>query len=319
MAVYTDVDPETLQRFLGINYDLGPVIEFAGIPEGIQNTNYFLKTEKGKFILTLFERRTPEKDLPYFFEFINHLAREKFPCPLPIKSNQGTPLTTLAGKSAALLTFLPGRSTQTPTPSQCFASGQMIAKLHVAGSGFKGSRENLFSLKAVETMFKKMRPEIARTWPGWEKEIEAELVFQAAYPFKGLPFGTIHADIFPENVFFEGDEVTGLIDFYFTCSDILIYDLAIALSCWGFTGDGEFKNEHFQKMLKGYETTRSLEKTERHALPILLRRSALSFLITRIEYVFNPPPNILGVQKDPKEFMNILAKLQMRRHISDYL
>lgn len=319
MAVYTDVDQETFQGFLAEWYDLGKLVEFSGISEGIQNTNYFVKTEKGKFILTLFERRTPEKDLPYFFDFINHLTKEKFPCPVPIKTNQRTPLTTLAGKSAALLTFLPGRSTQNPTPSQCFAVGRMIAELHSAGSGFKRSRENLFSPKAVETMFKKMRPGIARTWPGWEKEIEAELVLQAAYPFKGLPFGTIHADIFPENVFFEGDEVTGLIDFYFTCSDILIFDLAIALSCWGFSGDGRFKNEHFQKMLEGYETTRSLEKTERNALPILLRRSALSFLMTRIEYVLYPPPNILGVQKDPKEFMNILAKLQLKRHIEDYL
>lgn len=319
MAVYTDVDRETLRGFLRRNYDLGKLIDYAGIPEGIQNTNFFVKTEKGKFILTLFERRTPEQDLPYFMDLMKHLEEQGFPCPLPVNTNQGSALASLAGKTAALLTFLPGQSPQDPTPSQCFAVGRMIAKLHGAGSGFKRSRENLFSLEAVETMFKKMRPEIAKTWPGWENEIETELVFQAANPLKGLPFGTIHADVFPENVFFEGDAITGLIDFYFSCSDILAFDLAIALSCWCFTGDGRFKNEHFQKMLEGYENTRPLKKTEREALPILLRRSALSFLMTRVEYVLYPPSNILGVQKDPKEFMNILANLQKRGHIKDYL
>lgn len=319
MAVYTEVDRKTLQGFLDIYYDLGPVIEFAGIPEGIQNTNYFLKTEKGKFILTLFERRTPTSDLPYFFEFMNHLEEQGFPCPLPINTNQGSALASLAGKTAALLTFLPGQSPQNPTPSQCFAVGRMIAELHEAGKNFKKSRENLFSPKAVHGMFRDMKTDIAKTWPGWEKEIEAELVFQAANPLKGLPFGTIHADVFPENVFFEGEEISGLFDFYFACNDFLAYDLAIALNCWCLGEDWRLKNKHFRKMLEGYESVRPLEKAERKALPILLRRAALRFLMTRVEDVLQPPVNILGVQKDPKEFMNILANLQSRCQIEDYL
>lgn len=319
MAVYTDVDRETLQGFLRLNYDLGKLIDYAGIPEGIQNTNYYVKTEKGKFILTLFERRTPTRDLPFFFDFMKYLGGKGFSCPLPIATKAGVPLTELVGKPAVLVTFLPGLAIEKPNPTQCFASGEIIGRLHGAGNKFQKTRENIFSPKAVKAMFEKMETGISETWPGWGKKIEAELAFQAANPLKGLPLGTIHADVFPENVFFEGDAITGLIDFYFACTDFLAFDLAISLSYWGFTGDGELKILHFQKMLEGYESTRPLEEAEREALPILLRRAALRFLMTRVEDVLHPPTNILGVQKDPKEFMNILANLQKRGHIKDYL
>ncbi|MEE8296174.1 MAG: homoserine kinase [Sphingomonadales bacterium] len=318
MAVYTDVDRETLQGFLRRNYDLGELIDFAGIPEGIQNTNYYVKTEKGKFILTLFERRTPTRDLPFFFDFMKHLDGKGFSCPLPVATKAGYPLTELVKKPAVLVTFLPGLSIEKPSPTQCFASGELIGRLHRAGKKFQKTRENLFSPKRVETMFKKLQPGISGTWPGWEKEIEAELAFQAANPLKGLPFGTIHADVFPENVFFKGDAATGLIDFYFACRDFLAFDLAIALSCWGFNIQGTLLREHFKSMLEGYEKIRPLTKKERAALPILLRRASLSFLMTRVEDVLHPPGNILGMQKDPKEFMNILANQQKRGHIEDY-
>lgn len=318
MAVYTDVDRKTLKGFLADNYDLGELEEFAGIPEGVQNTNYYVKTEKGKFILTLFERRTPTDDLPYFCQFMDHLGAQKFPCPVPIKTKTSSPITALAGKPAILVTFLSGGSTDAPTPEQCFSAGEMIATLHKTGKDFKKSRDNLFSAKAVKNMFLMMEPGIAKNWPGWEKEIRTEVAFQATNAPTYLPIGTVHADIFPDNVFFEGNEVTGLIDFYFTCSDYLAYDLAISLCCWCFTKDGTLKEYHFHKMLAGYENSRLLEEAEKRALPIFLRRAALSFLMTRIEDVLHPPPNILGVQKDPKEFMNILAYVQNRRHIEDY-
>lgn len=319
MAVYTEVDRKTLQGFLEAHYVLGPLEDFAGIPEGIQNTNYALKTAVGRFILTLFERRTPEKDLPFFFEYMAHLKTKGFPCPAPVKTIAKGYVAKLMGKPAAIVSFLPGKADMNPFPERCFAAGCMIARLHEAGRDFKKVRPNLFSLSSVNALFKELEAGIAQKWPGLEKTIREELEVLSNQNFKNLPRGMIHTDIFPDNVFFQGEKVTGLIDLYFSSADFLAYDLAISLGCWCFEKNGALKREHFRAMVKGYESVRPLVKSEKGALPLLLRHASLSFLMTRVEDVLKPPANILGVQKDPKEFMNILANQQTRPHLGDYL
>lgn len=318
MAVYTDLDQKTVSRFLASHYDLGKALAFKGIPEGIQNSNYYLKTEKGEYILTLVERRTPEADLPYFLDYMAHLSGKGFPCPRPVASKSGNLIQKLAEKPAIIVTFLPGKADMQPTPGHCYSAGALIAKLHRAGKGFKKTRENLFSLKRLVRMFRELKPEIGKNWPGLDHGIEEELAYQVKNQPRDLPLGPIHTDIFPDNVFFEGERATGLIDFFFSCTNFLAYDLAIALGSWCFEKTGNTRRPNFKRMVEGYESIRPLEKAERRALPVLLRKSSLASLITRLEDVLHPPENVLGVQKDPFEYRKILANQQKKSHIREY-
>ncbi|MDB5511570.1 MAG: homoserine kinase [Enterovirga sp.] len=306
MAVYTEVSDHDLRRFMAL-YDLGEVLSFKGIAEGVENSNFFLQTERGPFILTLYEKRVREDDLPFFLGLMKHLAGKGLTCPLPVSNRAGEALGTLAGRPAVIVTFLEGLAVKRPAAIHCRAVGTALAQLHEAGRDFASTRENALSLPGWAPLFARADGQADRVSPGLGQRIEAELGFLAAAWPSGLPTGVIHADLFTDNVFFRGSELSGLIDFYFACTDALAYDLAICLNAWCFEPDGSFNVTKGRAMIAGYEAVRRLDPEEGEALPILARGSALRFMLTRLVDWLNVPPGALVRPKDPLEYDRKLA------------
>ncbi len=319
MAVYTEVDRKTLDVFLAKNYDLGPVKGFMGIPEGIENTNYHLKTTKGDFILTLFEKRVPSNALPFFLDLMEHLSAKKIPTPAPVPGKQGGVLFDCLGKKAVIITFLPGQAVVEPNPDHCFACGKISAAMHIAARDFPKTRKNPLGLSGLNDVFVNIRADMTKRLPTMAELVEEEFAFQGEMHKISLPEAVVHADLFPDNVFFNKTRVTGVIDFYFAANDALGYDLAVTTNSWCFDAEGEFLADNFLALIEGYETTRPLQEMERAAFPALLRQAALRFLLTRSEDWLNPPPGFLGIVKDPVEYGKILSFHRKRRHIGDYL
>ena len=240
MAVYTEVTDEALATFLD-GYDLGRVISFKGIAEGVENSNFLLRTDAGQFILTLYEKRVHEEDLPFFVGLMEHLARRGVTCPQPVRARDGQALGRLAGRAAAIVTFLDGLWIRRPQARHCAAVGEALARMHEAGAGFALSRPNALSIGGWPALFAVAERRADEVSPGLARETAAELAaLQAIWP-NDLPSGVIHADLFPDNVFFLGERLSGLIDFYFACNDAFAYDLAICLNAWCFEPDGPFK------------------------------------------------------------------------------
>ncbi len=319
MAVYTEVAYEDLVAFLE-RYDLGELHAFKGIAEGVENTNYLLHTENGQYILTLYEKRTRAEELPFFLDLMTHLARGGIPCPLPVADKEGECLQTLNGRPAAIVTFLDGVSVRNPRPAHCRAVGRALAQMHVAGQDFPGRRENSLALSAWPALLDKCGPAIEDIRPGLGALISAELAYLADHwPQKtDLPRGIIHADLFPDNVLFLGETVSGLIDFYFACEDFLAYDLAICLNAWCFERDGAFNITKARALLKGYEAVRPLTDRGMAALPILARGAALRFLLTRSHDWIHHDQNALVRPKDPLEYLRKLTFHQSVRDVSAY-
>ncbi len=317
MAVYTDVTDEALFAFLA-SYDLGAVLSFKGIAEGVENSNFLLHCEGGHFILTLYEKRVHAADLPFFIGLMEHLAAKSVSCPLPVKKRDGKALGELAGRPAAVITFLDGVSTRKPKAQHCFETGRALAQLHVAAEGFALSRPNALSLEHWPDLFQSSRAGAEEVSPGLGNEIAQELdALQRLWPCD-LPQGIIHADLFPDNVFFIGEKLSGLIDFYFACNDALAYDLAICLNAWCFEPDGAFNATKGRALLQGYESLRRLDEEERLALPILARGAALRFLLTRLYDWLNVPPGALVKPKNPLEYLDRLRFHQMIDHAGEY-
>lgn len=306
MAVFTEVSDEALAAFLGA-YDIGAAVALKGISEGTENTTYLLHTERGPFILTLFEKRVAAKDLPYFLALMEHLAARGVPCPTPIKDRGGTDLRALCGRPASIVTFLPGLWPRRATPPQCRAFGAAMAGLHRAAADFPASRRNDLALRDLRPILASRRDRADELRPGLAAELDDALSgIEARWP-DALPAGTIHADLFPDNVFFRGETVTGIIDFYFACTDFLAYDIAVALNAWCFEISGEFNVTKAAQMLAGYQTVRRLEPEERAALPVLAAGAALRFAATRLVDWFDRPDGALVRPKDPLEFVHRLA------------
>jgi homoserine kinase type II len=306
MAVYTEVPDEDLRGFLA-TYDLGEVLSFKGIVEGVENSNFFLQTERDRFILTLYEKRVREADLPFFLGLMEHLAGRGLECPLPVRNRNGDALGRLAGRPAVVVTFLEGLAVKRPGVSHCRAVGAELARLHEAGRDFAGRRPNALSLDAWAPLFASADGQADRLAPGLAARTQAELDELAAIWPAGLPDGVIHADLFTDNVFFIGDALSGVIDFYFACTDALAYDLAICLNAWCFEPDGSFNATKGRGMIAGYQSVRPLEPEEVTALPILARGSALRFMLTRLVDWLNVPPGALVRPKDPLEYDRKLA------------
>jgi homoserine kinase type II len=309
MAVYTEVSDEELSKFIA-NYRLGELLSFKGIAEGVENTNYLVHTETGPFFLTLYEKRVAPEDLPFFLGLMEHLANAGIRCPTPVRDAQGQSLRQLAGRPAALVTFLEGVWIRRPQVTHCAAVGQAMARLHLAGQNFSLRRVNALGLSgwyAVYARFKEHADEIA---PGLGATIERELDHLAGHWPGDLAQGVIHADLFPDNVFFLGDQLSGLIDFYFACNDALIY--AIALNAWCFESDHSFNMTKGQALLKGYQAIRSIQPEERQALPLLARAAALRFLLTRAHDWLHTSAEALVKRKDPLEY---LRRLKFHRTI----
>ena len=317
MAVYTDVPDEELRGFLAA-YDLGEVLSFKGIAEGVENSNFFLKTSAGPFILTLYEKRVNEADLPFFLGLMQHLSARGINCPLPVRTKTGQALGRLAERPAVIVTFLEGLAVRRPTAPHCRAVGAALAGLHEAGREFAMARPNALSVAAWEPLFARAEHEADRVAPGLAERTRAELEFLSGHWPQGLPSGIIHADLFTDNVFFRGRDLSGLIDFYFACTDALAYDLAICLNAWCFEQGGSFNATKGSAMIAGYESVRRLEEAEVQALPILARGSAVRFMLTRLVDWLNVPPGALVRPKDPLEYDRKLAFHRHVRAAGDY-
>ncbi len=317
MAVYTEVGDDDLTEFL-TRYDIGTLRSYKGIAEGVENTNYLLNTSGGTFILTLYEKRVDPADLPFFLGLMQHLFSNGVTCPQPVRDKQGDVLNTLGGKHAAMVTFLEGVWPRHPKPVHAFETGQALARMHKGGSGFALTRRNALGPAGWRPLYTKFADRADSILPGLAKLIGGELDYLEAHWPAGLPQGVIHADLFPDNVFFVGEKLSGLIDFYFACNDSLAYDLGVCLNAWCFEPDFAFNVTKARAMLKGYESVRPLTPPERQAMPLLARGAAMRFLLTRSFDWLNTPKNALVARKDPFDYVRRLRFHQSTRSIADY-
>jgi homoserine kinase type II len=317
MAVYTDVAAEELAEFLK-SYDIGELLSYKGIAEGVENSNFSMHTTKGPYILTLYEKRVAEGDLPYFLSLMAHLAERGVSCPQPAKSRSGAVYSTLAGRPAAIINFLEGMWPRRPNAAHCTGVGEALAKMHLAGRDFPLFRANPLSVSGWRPLFERAADRADTVQAGLRDFIARELDhLEARWP-NDLPVGVIHADLFPDNVFFLGDRLSGLIDFPFSCNDILAYDVAICLNAWCFESDNSFNVTKARALLNAYSRTRPLFAAEQNALPLLARGAALRFLLTRLVDFLNVPPGALVKPKDPLEYVRKLRFQQGVTAISDY-
>jgi homoserine kinase type II len=301
MAVYTQVPDDALEAFLA-DYGIGALVSYKGIAEGVENTNYYLETEQGAFILTLYEKRVDPSDLPFFLALMDHLAARDIRCPTPIHGRDGDALRSLCGRPAAITAFLRGVSPRRVGIRHCGPLGDALARMHVAGDDFTMGRPNALCVEGWRPLFEKCAPRAHEVQNGLAGELEAELeVLEAGWP-TGLPAGVIHGDLFPDNVFFLGDEVSGLIDFYFACNDFYAYDLAICINAWCFEPDGSFNVTKARHMLSAYRKVRPFSQDELTALPLLLRGGALRFLLTRLHDWLFHPEGALVTPHNPLEY-----------------
>ena len=305
MAVYTEVGDEDLVAFVAA-YDIGAVLSCKGIAEGVENSNFALTTERGAYILTLYEKRIDADDLPFFLGLIEHLAAAGVPCPRPVHGRDGGALRELAGRPAAIVTFLCGMWPRRITAEHCAEVGRAMAGLHLAGGDFKPTRGNGLGLAAWRPLLERCDPEADDLRFGLVAEMSRELnAIEAAWP-SDLPGGVIHADMFPDNVFFNQGRVSGVIDFYFACNDAFAYDIAIALNAWCFAADGGFDRDLAASFIAGYTAVRRLEAAEVAALPVLARGAAMRFLLTRLYDWSNTPADALVTRKNPIEYLDKL-------------
>ncbi|MCR4282160.1 MAG: homoserine kinase [Bauldia sp.] len=313
MAVYTDFSDEEFDAFMA-GYDLGAVLSVKGIAEGVENSNYLLATERGQFILTLYEKRVDPADLPFFLGLMEHLAGRGLSCPLPVRDRNGKALNRLAGRPAAIVTFLSGMWVRRPKAEHCAAVGGALARLHLAGEGFPLTRRNALSVADWRPLYEQCGGRADVVLAGLGGEIEHELGYLETNWPHGLPEGIIHADLFQDNVFFLGGKLSGLIDFYFACNDMLAYDVAICLNAWCFETDGSLNVTKARALLSGYRNVRAFTDAEIDALPLLARGSALRFLLTRLYDWLTVPEGALVVPKDPIEYYR---KLRFHRSVGD--
>ena len=317
MAVYTEVSDEALTAFLSA-YEIGRLLSFKGIAEGVENTNFFLHTTAGSYILTLYEKRVREDDLPFFLNLMEHLAARGLACPQPIRNRDGSALGRLCGRPAVNVSFLEGVSVKRPGVHHCTELGRALAGLHAAGRDFGMRRDNNLSVEAWEPLFRAAAPRADEVAAGLTARVRDDLsVLEAGWP-RGLPSGVIHADLFTDNVFFIGDDLSGLIDFYFACTDAFAYDLAICLNAWCFDAEGKFHRDMGEALIAGYESVRPLEHAEVAALPILCRGAALRFMLTRLVDWLNVPPGALVQPKDPLEYDRRLTFHRTATQARDY-
>ena len=317
MAVYTEVTDEDLTDFLA-SYDLGQALSCKGIAEGVENSNYLLHAQRGRFILTLYEKRVQESDLPFFLGLMEHLAKRGVVCPQPVRNKAGVALGRLAGRPAVLVTFLDGISVNRGTARHCASVGAALAQLHLAGADFPARRDNALSVAGWVALFRSAEAHANGVTQGLAEAISSELdLLMRRWP-QDLPKGLIHADLFPDNVFFLGPEISGLIDFYFACVDAFAYDVAICLNAWCFEPDGSYNITKGMALLSGYERVRGLTNEEFAALPILARGAALRFLLTRLVDWLDVPAGALVRPKDPMEYARKLRFHQRVESAREY-
>lgn len=306
MAVFTSVSEAELAAWLG-DYSLGQLLELQPIASGIENTNYFVTTANGRFVLTLFEKLTAD-ELPFYLNLMAHLARHGIPCPAPVADRRSRFLGTLNGKPACVVTRLSGKSTTTPDEAQCAAVGAMLAQMHIAGQSFSQVMPNPRGAAWRTAAAPQVRPFLDAAQVAL---LDGEVALHAGHDWSKLPQGVIHADLFRDNVLLEGERVGGLIDFYFACTDALLYDVAVTFNDWCMDGDCAPDTARGQAFLRAYHAVRPLTDGEREAWPLMLRAAALRFWLSRLYDLHLPRDGELVHAHDPRHFERIL-----RNHIA---
>ncbi|MBO6917858.1 MAG: homoserine kinase [Rhizobiaceae bacterium] len=317
MAVYTDITEIELADCL-TQYNIGTLLSYKGIAEGVENSNFLLRTTEGTFILTLYEKRVNKDDLPFFLGLMEHLAERGLNCPLPVHRDDGEILSELAGRPAAIITFLEGMWLRRPQAKHCKELGAALANMHLAGKDFEITRKNALAMEDWRPLWNLSHDQADSVQKGLTAEIDKSLAsLEANWP-TDLPSGVIHADLFADNVFFIGDELSGLIDFYFACNDMFAYDISICLNAWCFETDGSYNMTKGRALLKGYQSVRPLEQAEQDALPILARGSAMRFFLTRIYDWLTVPDGAFVQKKDPLEYLKRLRFHNQINSSSEY-
>ena len=317
MAVYTKLSENNLKDFFS-KYNLGKLLKFQGIQEGIENSNYFVKTDSGKFILTVYEKRVEEKDLPFFMGLMKNIFNKNFPSPEPIINKNGNYITEIFGKKAAVVSFLEGASKKNLTPGNCHEVGIYTAKLHMITKNLNIKRTNRLSVNSWRLIYRKIQRDCSKIYPDLTKIIERNLeIIEDKWP-KNIPRGIIHADLFPDNIFFKGNKLTGIIDFYFSCYDFYALEIAICLNALCF--EGKNKNLSFnvtkaKKFIDGYSSIRKLTEEEKESLKILCHGAAMRFLLTRVFDYLNLTEDALVKIKDPVEY---LKRLEFHNSVKNY-
>ena len=316
MAVYTKLSESELKKFFS-KYNLGKLLNFKEIKEGIENTNYFIHTEKGKFVLTLYEKRVEEKDLPFFISLMRNLFDKNFPSPEPIINRNGSYISEVLKKKAAVVSFLDGCAKKNLNPNDCYQVGINTGNLHLITKNLTGNRKNKLSIDSWRKIYNKVKKDCNKIHPDLTKVIEKNLdEIEKNWP-KNIPSGIIHADLFPDNIFFKQNKVSGIIDFYFSCNDFFAYDVAVCLNSLCFENQSTFNVTKAKNFIKGYNSVRELNKKEKESLPILARGAAMRFLITRM-YDYLKQTNLDGAifrTKDPIEY---LKRLEFHNNVTNY-
>jgi homoserine kinase type II len=303
MSVYTTVERDELEEFLS-HYSLGELLEYEGISAGIENTNYFVTTSQGQYVLTLFEALTAD-ELPYFLELMAHLAEHDVPSAHPIPDEQGKYLRTLNGKPAALVMRLQGHNIETTNQAQCAELGKALGHLHVVGQSYKGYRKNLRGPHWWQVTAREVMPKLGQDDATL---LQAELAFQRQHRFDALPQGVIHADLFRDNALFVDNHLTGIIDFYYACNDLLLYDVAVTVNDWCTLPNGHLDPDRLGALLEGYQTERQFSDAEHEDWPVMLRAAALRFWLSRLKDLHFPREGEITHIKDPTVFQRILEQ-----------
>ena len=317
MAVYTKLNDSTLKEFF-LKYNLGQLLNYEEIQEGIENTNYFIKTNKGKFILTLYEKRVEEKDLPFFMGLMRNLFDANFPSPEPIVNKNGNYITEISKKKAAVVSFIEGSIKKNLSPINCKEIGKQTAKLHLITKNLAGKRENKLSVKSWRKIYNNVKNDCSKIHPDLTNIIEKNLQeIENNWP-KNIPSGIIHADLFPDNIFFKKDKLTGIIDFYFSCYDFYAFEIAICLNALCFEGKNEnlsFNVTKAKNFIDGYSSIKKLTEEEKKSLKTLCQGAAMRFLLTRVFDYLNLTEGALVKIKDPVEY---LKRLEFHNSVKNY-
>ena len=317
MAVYTKISEEKLRDFF-LKYNLGKLLEHKEIKEGIENTNYFIRTEGGKFILTLYEKRVDEKDLPFFIGLMKNLYDQNFPSPQPIINNNGNYISEILGKKAAVVSFVDGNAKKILSPDNCYNVGINTAKLHLITNNLNAKRENKLSINSWRKIYNKVKKDCSKIHSNLPNIIEKNLdIIEKNWP-KNIPSGIIHADLFSDNIFFKENKLSGIIDFYFSCNDFYAFEIAICLNALCFEGKNEnlsFNVTKAKKFIDGYSSIRKLSKAEKDSLKILCQGAAIRFLLTRVFDYLNLIEGAIVKIKDPVEY---LKRLEFHNGVKDY-
>ena len=317
MAVYTKISEDQLKKFF-LKYNLGKLIEHKEIKEGIENTNYFIRTESGKFILTLYEKRVDEKDLPFFIGLMKNLFDQNFPSPEPIINKNGNYISEILGKKAAVVTFIDGNAKKNLSPENCYNVGINTAKMHLITNNLNAKRENKLSINSWRKIYNKVKKDCSKIHSSLPSTIEKNLdIIEKNWP-KNIPSGIIHADLFPDNIFFKENKLSGIIDFYFSCNDFYAFEIAVCLNALCFEGKNEnlsFNVTKAKKFIDGYSNIRKLSEAEKDSLKILCQGAAIRFLLTRVFDYLNLIEGAIVKIKDPVEY---LKRLEFHNNVKNY-